>query len=286
MCRPIIAKAFHVGKRWVSFLRLTCFWGFRKLETFLVLPDTSGQWRWNGTGRGKTVTGFKEQGRGLLAGLVAAVLLLAGCAAPGTPTAPSSGASASEALEAYTEEDTLTAFASNGPNADYDPFQTPAELAKASGLVIAGTVAGVREGRTLYYPQNDQAEGTTSIVLIVNVTEAVKGKLQPGTDGRAYIEFFQPVQSDLSSYGRAFPEGSSVVAYLAPAGEGEPNELVDVAIENPEVGRPTGQVLYRPVSPQGLILQVGGHDVVWPLLRAQKTGPISRALPGGDLIAV
>jgi hypothetical protein len=41
--RPIIAKAFHDGKRWVSFLRLTCFLSFRSFETFLVLPDTSGQ---------------------------------------------------------------------------------------------------------------------------------------------------------------------------------------------------------------------------------------------------
>ncbi|WP_461164218.1 hypothetical protein [Arthrobacter sp. R4-81] len=238
--------------------------------------------------QGETVIGFKDRGRRLMAGLVAAALLLAGCAPSDTPTAvlPDSGSSGTDGREAYVEEDTLNAFAGNGSTGDYDPFQSPDELATVSELVISGTVAGVREGRTLYYPQNDQAQGTTSIVLIVNVTEAVKGKLQPGTDGRAYIEFFQPVQSDLSSYGRAFPEGSSVVAYLAPAGEGEPNERVDVAIENPEAGRPTGQVLYRPVSPQGLILQVGGHDVVWPLLRAQKTGPISRALPGGDLIAV
>lgn len=231
--------------------------------------------------------GFKER-RGLLAGLVATALLLAGCAASGIPTAvrPDSGSSGSEAREPYTEADTLNPFTGNGPNGDYDPFQSPAELAKVSELVIAGTVAGVREGRTRYYPQNDQVEGNTSIVLIVDITEAVKGKLQPGTDGRAYIEFFQPVENDLSSYGRAFPEGSSVVAYLAPAGDGKPNERVDVAIENPEAGRPTGQALYLPVNAQGLILQVGEHDVVWPLLRAQKSGPISRALPGGDLIAV
>lgn len=237
--------------------------------------------------QGKTVIGFKERNRGLLAGLVAAALLLAGCAPSGTPTAvlPDAGLSGSEAREAYSEEDTLSAFGGNGPIGDYDPFQSPAELAKVSELVISGTVAGIREGRTLYYPENDQVEGNTSIVLIMDVSEAVRGKLQAGTDGRAYIEFFHPAQNDLSAYRRALPEGSSVVAYLAPAGDGEPNERVDVAIENPEAGRPTGQPLYVPVSPQGLILQFGEHDVVWPLLRAQKTGPISRALPGGDLIA-
>lgn len=147
--------------------------------------------------QGETVIGFKDRGRRLMAGLVAAALLLAGCAPSDTPTAvlPDSGSSGTDAREAYVEEDTLNAFAGNGPTGDYDPFQSPDELATVSELVISGTVAGAREGRALYYPQNDQAEGTTSIVLIVNVTEAVKGKLQPGTDGRAYIEFFQPVQS-------------------------------------------------------------------------------------------
>lgn len=183
----------------------------------------------------------------------------------------------------YREDDTLRAF--NGLSYDYDPVDSPDELAKSSELIISGTVTGVREGRTTYAPKNDKYRGPTSIVLTVNGAQAVQGKLPSGSDGNIYIELLNPGRKAPAAYDKAFPSGSSVVAYLDPAGDGEPREGVDVAINDPRAGRPDGQALYLPASPQGLSLQVGDHDVVWPLIGVTKPGKGSDALPGGHLIA-
>lgn len=224
--------------------------------------------------KGKTLIRTKKRNLATAAGLVLGAVLLAGCAAASAP--------ASEPEASYREDDTLGSF--YGLSYDYDPVRSPDELAKLSDLVISGSVTGVREGRTTTFPKNDTIKGSTSIVLAVKSTQAVRGELPSGNDGNIYIELSNPGQKDPAAYDKAFPVGSSVVAYLVPAGDGQPREGVDVAIENPEAGRPDGQSLYLPANPQGLSLQVDDRDVVWPLIGAQKSGKIADAFPGGDLI--
>lgn len=207
--------------------------------------------------------------------LALSAVFLAGCAP--------SGPSAAVPETSYREDDTLAAF--NGLWYDYDPMHSPDELAKLSEVVISGNVEGVRVGRTTTYPKNDRIKGSTTIVLAVTNLEAVRGKLPTGNEGSIYIELANPGQKDPAEYGKAFPAGSSVVAYLVQAGDGRPREGVDVAIESPEAGRPAGQSLFLPANPQGISLQVDEREVVWPLIQAQKPGQIVDALPGGNLIA-
>lgn len=208
-------------------------------------------------------------GAGLLGGMVAG-----GAGLFGFPASQQVSPQPS-ALASYRAEDTLAAF--SGVTIDYDPFGSPEALAAVSQVIVQGTVNGVREGRT--------GTGFNSIVLIVEVQKVANGELPQGNDGNIYLELSAGGHPDPSYYTKAFPQGAAVVAYMRPAPDGLPREGIDVKIENPEAGRPAGQSLYLPTGPQGLALQVGDEDVVWPLIGARAPGDISDTLPGGGLIA-
>ena len=205
-------------------------------------------------------------------------LLMVGCAATASvpATGPQTGGS-------YSAEDTVAVF--RGLSYDYDPARSPDELAKLSKIVVSGTVAKVQAGRTEKFPGNDEAKGATSIVLVLADAKATAGELDAGGDGTVYIELPDPGHPDSDYYSKAFPAGAFVVAYLLPAPGELPLEGSDVAIEDPDAGRPQGQPLYLPANPQGLAIQFGAEDIVWPLIGAQEPGRISETLPGGDLIA-
>ncbi|WP_458112738.1 hypothetical protein M1D88_00810 [Arthrobacter sp. R1-13] len=215
----------------------------------------------------------------LAAGALAGAGLVGGMAASGAGLFGDPGSQhvmpQPSALATYRAEDTLRAFA--GLSYDYDPLRSPEALAALSQVIVQGTVEGVRDGRT-------SNTGTVSVVLIVNTGSVVKGELPPGNDGNVYLELRGSGSPDPSYYTKALPNGAAVVAYLVPAWDGTPKEGTDVRIENPQAGRPDGQALYLPAGPQGLVLQVGEQDVVWPLIGARAPGKIADTLPGGDLI--
>lgn len=217
----------------------------------------------------------------LAAGALAGAALLGGTAVgvfvlPGSQqAAPQPAGPVSSELAAYRVEDTLAAF--GGITFDYDPFHSTEDLAAVSQVAIQGTVEGLREGRT--------GIGTRSVVLILHADTIAKGELPPGNDGNVYLELPGSGSPDPSYYAKALPKGALVVAYLVPASDGRPREGTDVRINHPEAGRPDGQALYLPAAPQGLALQVGEQDVVWPLIGARAPGKIADTLPGGNLIA-
>lgn len=171
-------------------------------------------------------------------------------------------------------EDTLAAFGSI--SYDYNPFNSPAVIGAASQVIVQGTVEGVRAGRA--------GTGIHSIVLVLHAESVVKGGLPLGNDGNVYLELTGGNSSDPLYFAKAFPKGAEAVAFMVPAWDGPPREVTDVEIENPKAGRPDGQALYLPAGPQGLILQVGDHDVVWPLVGEHAPGKIADTLPGGQLI--
>jgi hypothetical protein len=237
--------------------------------------------------------------RWLAAGALAGAGLLGGVAvgAAGLFVLPGSEQASPRpsVLATYRAEDTLAAFA--GPSSDYDPLRSPEALAALSQVVVQGTVERVREGRT--------GTGIDTIVLIVDADSVVKGELPPDSDGNVYLELpganrpdpelFGANRAapelpgtnnpDLAYYTKGLPKGARVVAYMVPAWDGTPREGTDATIENPNAGRPDGQALYLPAGPQGLALQVGEQDVVWPLIGARAPGKIADTLPGGGLIA-
>ena len=170
-------------------------------------------------------------------------------------------------------EDTLAAF--GGVSYDYNPFHSTEELAAASQLNVQGTVEGIREGRT--------GTGLHSVVLILHIGRVVEGELPRGNNGNVYLELNGANSSDPLYFTKAFPKGAAVVAYMVPAWDGTPSEGTDATIDNPKAGRPDGQALFMS-PPQGLVLQVGDQDVVWPLIGERAPGKITETLPGGHLI--
>ncbi|POH65836.1 hypothetical protein C3B61_09765 [Cryobacterium zongtaii] len=208
-------------------------------------------------------------GAGLLGGVAAA--------AGGLLILPGSQPASYEdfAQSSYQVVDTLEAF--GGRTVDYDPLDSPQDLAAASQVVVEATVVGLREGRTIL--------GVDSTVLVLLPDDVVKGELAAGNDGNVYLELYWAGSSDPSYYAKALPSGAKVVAYMVPAADGAPEEGIDTVVDDPKAGRPDGQALFLPYGPQGLVMQVEGHDVVWPLLGALAPGNIADTLPGGSLIA-
>ena len=220
--------------------------------------------------------------RSTLATLVLSLVMattLSACAS-GEPVV---GDSSEEADAPYSVQDSVEQFA--GIHFDYDPLPSAAALAEQSALVVTGTIERVQEGRVEIIPGNEKAPETTTIVLVVRDARATLGALEQGSDGFVYIELPNPGQQEPSAYKDGLYAGSSVVAYLVPAFDGEHVEGTDMGIADPKAGRPDGQALYQPAGPQALILQHGSDAVVWPLIGEKRDGKLEDALPGGQLIA-
>ena len=182
-----------------------------------------------------------------------------------------------------TTVDALAAF--GGLESDYEPYASTDAMAKYATLIVLGTVERVQAGRTFYVPASPDLPGDDRIVLVLTDVHAQEGGAPVGPDEKIYVELAQPSSSDPAANEKAFPEGSTVVAYLVAAGEGGIDANIDVAIKNPAGGRPAGQPLFQPSGPQGLVLQTSDGDVVWPLTGATAEGEITDALPGGALIS-
>lgn len=214
-------------------------------------------------------------------GVAAGVLLLgglgAGAAGLFAPSGQEQASPQSSVLASYKPEDTLAAFRGQTPEGapgqivgrqarDSNRLPTTEALASVSGVVVKGTVAGIREGRT-------DTNAIGSIVVVVDIENVVQGEMPKGNDGRVYVELPVIGYPQPSDYAKALPDDAVVVAYLLPA----PNS-------HPPAGLPEGQASFVPAGQQGFALQVGDHDIVWPLTGAREPGEITETLPGGTLV--
>lgn len=221
--------------------------------------------------------------RSTLTALVGSMILattISACAADTTTRIPEATA---EAQSTYSAQQSVEQF--RGIEFDYDPAPSPSALADQSGLVVTGTIERVQEGRVEIVPKSPKEPGISTIVLVVRESKAVLGSLPEGNDGLVYVELPNPGQQEAEAYEGGLRAGSRVVVYLVPAGDGKPREDVDVAIADPDAGRPAGQALFITSGPQGLILQYENAPVVWPLIGEQRDGSLEDTLPGGELIA-
>jgi hypothetical protein len=179
---------------------------------------------------------------------------------------------------------------------DYDPISSLADLAQASTAVVHGRIERVQEGRTsatVGHP--DGQYSYVSSVLVVTGVTIVSGALEPGADGKVYLEFAprdDVVDGDPAGECDAvLPEGTVIVAYLRPAWNGAPavggeaaSSDVGMAAVDPQGGRPAGQALYTAAALEGLAWQIpGSDDVIWPLYLGVGAGDIRNTLPGGSL---
>jgi len=144
-----------------------------------------------------------------------------------------------------------TAFASlfKGYGADYTHVDTPAELAAESALVIEGRIDKVERGRTIGTAV-DAPGASPTVVVAVTVARTHLGTLPDRAQSKVYVELSAPRGMDISRYERAAPKQSTVLLYLAPA-----PPATDFPVVDPDAGRPAGQPLYQPVSPQGFLIE-------------------------------
>ena len=214
----------------------------------------------------------------LAAGIGSIVLIAALTACTSAASVPTT----TEAEEPYSVRQSAEQFA--GYEGDYDSISSP-ELAKLSILVATGTVERVQEGRIQIIPESPQEAGISTIVLVLRDVKAVQGNLEEGGDGFIYIELPNPGQREPEAYAEGLRTGARVVSYLYPASDGAPQKDVDTGIADPRAGRPDGQPLYIPSSPQALILQYQGEAVVWPFTGEIRDGRLEDTVPGGSLWA-
>jgi hypothetical protein len=171
-----------------------------------------------------------------LACLLLASLLLGGAVACGSDT--DSGRS----VEAF-------AALFKGYGADYTHVDTPAALADESKLVVEGRIAKIAKGRTIGVAVTHPGASPT-VVMAVTVTWVHRGALPDGANGTVYVELSAPRDRDFGRYDRAAPKQSPVLLFLTPA-----PPATDFPVVDPNAGRPAGQPLYRPASPQGFLIE-------------------------------
>jgi hypothetical protein len=176
------------------------------------------------------------RGNRTLACLLLAILLLGGAVACGSDT--DSGRS-------------VDAFAKlfKGYGADYTHVDTPAALADQSEIVVEGHIAKIAKGRTIGAAVTDPGASPT-VVIAVTVARVHRGTLPDGANGTVYVEASAPRGRDLAMYDRAAPKQSPVLLFLTPA-----PPATDFPVVDPDAGRPAGQPLYQPVSPQGFLIE-------------------------------
>lgn len=194
----------------------------------------------------------------------------------------------------------LSSLFSAGGEADYEPADSPRELAQTletypdlkGQIGVRGSVAGFEAGRTYEYV--DDPPGIPTVVLALAVDEVLLGELPEGSDGRVYVEvevLGSEVSEAVKTFEGSLPPGTEILAYLAPAGAKGP--YPGTKIENDGAGHPPGQPLFRIYTPQGLYVAdaVNGdvvqpeEDTVFPNSSLNDFEPSAEAFPPGEFNA-
>lgn len=89
---------------------------------------------------------------------------------------------------------------------DYEPFDSPGDLARAADLVVVGRITGARGGRRL--------EAGPQATLTVAVEKIIKGSADALTAGTAYVEIPTAAGAEVADLQAAIPS-SRVVLFLA-----------------------------------------------------------------------
>lgn len=175
------------------------------------------------------------------AALIACAFGLISTAAGCARNAPPSDAAASGNLQAF-------ARLFSGFHADYDPAESPRDLANRSDLVVVGQLGPVSEGQTFGEP--DQPWTYQTVIVTVTVDEVKKGALPENSDGKVYVQLIAPATASASDYNDVAPRDSDILWFLSAA-------AIDTtdADAGPERGQPDGQPLWQSTTPQGFLIQ-------------------------------
>lgn len=142
----------------------------------------------------------------------------------------------------------------DGYSAEYVPVGTPAELAGMSRLVVSGSITAIHPGPA--YPQYEKdPNGLRTVVMAVAVDEVLHGSLPDPGHRSVYVQLLPPGGVAAEVFDRHAPKSATVVLYLVPSREGGP------LVTDAEAGRPAGQPLLEPTTPQGFLVEAPGGVV-------------------------
>lgn len=161
-----------------------------------------------------------------------------------------------------------------GYHADYEQAESPAALADRSDLVVRGTIVSIDPGRTQIV---DAAAGLEekSIVAKLRVDEVLAGSLDEGNNGFVYLELPNIGSIDPATYDASLPLGAETLIYAVPSRPGDPT------LDDPNAGRPAGQPMLAPVSPQGFWMESSDGSIE-VLEGDSSSDPIEGAAPSSD----
>lgn len=182
--------------------------------------------------------------------LLAVVVLLAVLSACSQAESPTTPAAELSGVGAFGE-----LVRAPGLQVDYEPLSTPEEAAAIADLVARGTLVSVVQGRDLIVEADNPSVDVRSIVVGVRLDEVYAGSLGKEGDGIAYIQLPKSPLSSIGDYREALPTGTEAALYLTLLPQEDPLYRDD------EAGRPKGQRIWVPISPQGLVLADGAQSV-------------------------
>ena len=166
---------------------------------------------------------------------------------------------------------------------DYDLVASNKDVADLSDVVVSGAMvealAGPQFGKA---GDDDGLSNIQSVVLQVRADDVVKGQVKPGES--LYLVVYAPDGVDAEAWNEAVPAGTAVVVYATRSPDEAP-EAGPAGIDPIDwrAGRPAGAALHVPAV-QGLVVQVDGGTLYWPLTDVTRDGVIRDALPGGDAV--
>ncbi|MEV4746169.1 hypothetical protein AB0K21_07315 [Streptosporangium sp. NPDC049248] len=148
---------------------------------------------------------------------------------------------------------------------DYDPLNSPEELAEKTPLVVAGTVEDFLPGQIV--EEGIPGDRTHYLLMPVRVTERFKGPAAR----LVHVKFFQggiwrnqtPVNS-VADFRRAVPRGSRVMLFVYP-------DVREGTVIKDRAALPAGTPIYS-AHPQGVLLGrgltvIGGMEEINPASR-------------------
>jgi len=145
-----------------------------------------------------------------------------------------------------------------GISYNYVSVAGPAELERESTVVVRGTTGVAQEGRIWGASAKDPGAQFT-LVFPIDISEVEAGHLDRQVGDTAYLEMFvggSPARERLAT-GLSRREGLFYL-YRMPDRVEPPTEMVDAG-----AGRPAGQPIYQPASPEGTFIEATDGSGVW-----------------------